>query len=105
MNVLPAMMKCLKFNTVSFHTCYSQYDKMSEAFSNKFTVLAMEHHYLQKYTRRNEGGPGCKEENLAQQWQLTTIWHDQQNRGRCDLKEENLAQLSLIWVYNNISTV
>ena len=26
---------------------------------------------------------------------LTTVWHKQQNRGRCEFKEENLAPLRL----------
>ena len=68
---------------------------MSEAFSNTFTALAMEHHDLHKCTRQNQSGLGCKEENPAPQWLLTTIWHKQQNRGRCELKEENLAPLRL----------
>ena len=66
---------------------------MSEAFSNTLTVLAMEHHDLQKRTRQNQGGPGCKEESPPPQWLLTMVWHKQQNRGRCELKEENLAPL------------
>ena len=37
----------------------------------------------------------CKEENPPPQWLLTTIWHKQQNRGRCKLKEVNLAPLRL----------
>ena len=40
----------------------------------------MEHHDLQKCTQQNQGGPGCKEENQAPQWLLTTIWHKKQNR-------------------------
>ena len=55
----------------------------------------MEHHDLQKCTQQNHSGPGCKEEKPAPQWLLTTIWHKQQNRGRCELKEENLAPLRL----------
>ena len=94
-NVSPAMMQRIQFHAVSFHTCYLQYDTMSEAFSNTFAVLAMEHHDLQKCTWQNQGGPGCKEENPAPHWLLTTIWHKQQNRGRCELKEENLAPLRL----------
>ena len=69
---------------------------MSEAFSNTLTVLAMEHHDLQKCTQQNQGGPGCKEESHPQQWLLTTVWHKQQNRDGCELKEENLAPLTLI---------
>ena len=68
---------------------------MSETFSNTLTVLAMEHHDLQKCTLQNQGGPGCKEESPPPQWLLTTVWHKQQNRGRCELKEENLAPLRL----------
>ena len=68
---------------------------MSEAFSNTMTVLAMEHHDLQKCIRQNQGGPGCKEESPPPQWLLTTVWHKPQNRGRCELKEENLAPLTL----------
>ena len=68
---------------------------MSETFSNTLTVLAMEHHDLQKCTRQNQGGPGCEEEIHPPHWLLTTVWHKQQNRGRCELKEENLAPLSL----------
>ena len=75
---------------------------MSEAFRNTLTVLAMEHHDLHRGTRQNQGGlgcnqggPGCKEESPPPQWLLTTVWHKQQNRGRCELKEENLAPLRL----------
>ena len=68
---------------------------MAEAFSNTLTVLAMEHHDLQKCTRQNQGGPGCKEESPQPQWPLTTIWHKERNRGRCELKEEILAPLRL----------
>ena len=68
---------------------------MSESFSNTLTVLAMEHHDLQKYTQQNQGGPGCKEESPPSQWLLATIWHKQQNRGRCELKKEILAPLKL----------
>ena len=68
---------------------------MSEAFINTLTVLAMEHHGLQKCTRQNQGGPGCNEESPPPQWLLTKVWHKQQNRGRCELKEENLAPLRL----------
>ena len=68
---------------------------MSEAFSNTLTVIAMEHHDLQKCTWQNQGGPGCKEESPPSQWLLTTIWHKQQIWVRCELKEENLASLRL----------
>ena len=68
---------------------------MSEAFSNTLTVLAMEHHDLQRLTRQNQGGPGCKEEIPPPQWLLATVWHKQQSRGRYELKEENLAPLRL----------
>ena len=68
---------------------------MSEAFSKTLTVLAMEHGGLQKCTQQNQGRPGCKEESPPPQWLLTTVWHKQQNRGRCELKEETLAPLML----------
>ena len=68
---------------------------MSEAFSNTMTVLAMEHHDLQKCTQQNQGRSGCKEEIPPPQWLLTTVKHKQPNRGRCELKEENLAPLRL----------
>ena len=68
---------------------------MSEAFSNTLTVLAMEHHDLHKCTRQNQGGPGCKEKSPPSQWLLTTVWHKQQNRGGCELKEEHFAPLRL----------
>ena len=68
---------------------------MSEAFSNTLTGLAMEHHDLQKCTLQNQGGPGCKEEIRPPQWLLTTVLYKQQNRGRCEIKEENLAPLRL----------
>ena len=38
---------------------------------------------------------GVKKKVPPQQWLLTTVWHKQQNRGRCELKEENLAPLRL----------
>ena len=68
---------------------------MSEAFSNTLTVLAIVHQYLQKCTQQNQGGPGCKEKSRPPQWLLITVWHKQQNRGRCEFKEENLAPLRL----------
>ena len=68
---------------------------MSEAFSNTLTVLRVLHHDLQKCTQQNQGGPGCKEEIPPPQWLLTTVWHKQQNQGRCEFKEENLAPLRL----------
>ena len=40
---------------VSFHTCYFQYDTISKVFINTFTVLAMEHHDLQKCVRIDHG--------------------------------------------------
>ena len=76
-NVLPAMMKSIKFNCSSISYFYLQYDTMPESFSNTLTVLAMEHHDLQKYTRQNQGGQGCKEESPPPQWLLTTICHKQ----------------------------
>ena len=68
---------------------------MSEALSNTVTFLAMGHHDLQKCTWQNQGGPGCKEESPPPQWLLTTVCQKQQNRGRRELKEENLAPLRL----------
>ena len=68
---------------------------MSEAFIYTLTVLAMEHHDLQKCTRQNQGGPGCKEEIPPPHWLMTTVWHKQQKRGRYELKEENFAPLRL----------
>ena len=47
-------------DTADTGSCYLRYDTMSEAFSNTLTVLAMEHHDLQKCTRQNQGGPGVK---------------------------------------------
>ena len=70
---MPAMMKRTKFNCSLIYTCYFQYDTISKAFINTFTVLALEHHDLQKCIRQNQGGPGCKEENPAPQWLLRGI--------------------------------
>ena len=68
---------------------------MSEAFSYTLTVLAMGHYDLQKCTRQNQGGPGCKEEIPPPHRLMATVWHKQQNRDRCELNEENLAPLRL----------
>ena len=63
----------------------------------KSSLTPMEYHDLQKCIRQHQAGPGCKEENPAQLWLLTTVWHIhvQQNRGRWELNEENLAPLRL----------
>ena len=60
-----------------------------------FVTSDMEHHDLQKCTRQNQGGPGCEEKSPPSQWLLTPVWHKQQNRGRCEFKEEHLAPLRL----------
>ena len=68
---------------------------MSGGFSKTLTVLAMEHHDLQNIHGKIKVERACKEESPPPQWLLTTIWHKQQNRGRCELKEDNLAPFRL----------
>ena len=61
---------------------FNTIDTIFKAFINTFTVLAMDHHNLQKCIRPNHSGPGCKEENPAPQlWLLTTIWHKSRTKG------------------------
>ena len=67
---------------------------MSDASNNAFTVLALEHHILKMYTAKS-GLTRVQRRNPLPQWLKSTIRHKQQNEGRYELNEENLA---LLWL-------